>query len=288
MAALHPNHIVLLSNFIPHRILTVKQLSALSGRSMQVIRRAIRKLVEKNILAKDDTFYSNRPGRREELVYLTQVGIDTLQSLAILPENDQYLEIQKDSIPVDHNLLVTWFHIHIQQIERICPDLAVYAKYQDFYIRVNNDSSQETFIPDGIFSIVKNSDRKGLLFFLEVDMGTESYGSNSERASTIDKKILNYQHFFLSKQYKQFEDIFGCTFNGFRLLIVASEYLRHISLCKRVQAICPNNFIWLTDQVSMFKNGLGDMIWAAGGDHEKAARSILGSLSCPTPLPFKF
>ena len=287
MATLHPSYITFLSNFVTHKVLTIKQLSALSGRSLQVIRRTIRNLVEKNVLAKDDTFYSNRPGRREEIVYLTQHGIEVLKARGIIPHDDSYGEILKDGFPVEHDLLVTWFQIHLRPIEKSWPNLSVYTICNPFDIKTNTGNSEETFIPDAIFCVVNNRDHKALLFFLEVDMGTESFGSSNDRASTIDKKIFNYQQYFYSGQYKQLANTFGFPFTGFRLLIVANEYQRHIALCKRIQTTPPNNFIWLTDQESMFSKGLGDTIWAAAGEHDKSGHSILGSFSCKTALTCK-
>jgi hypothetical protein len=46
-----------------------------------------------------------------------------------------------------------------------------------------------------------------------------------------------------------------------------------------------SGFIWLTDQESMFNNGISDKIWIMGGDTEKGSYSILGpTLTFKNPL----
>ncbi len=54
---------------------------------------------------------------------------------------------------------------------------------------------------------------------------------------------------------------------------------RHTTLCRPVQKMPPSDFVWLTDQSNMFKNGLGDKIWYRGSKTEKPSESILGSFA---------
>ena len=282
MSNLHPSHMTLLEKFASYKVLTIKQLALLCDRGLQVTRRSVRELVKKELLSKDDKFYTNRPGRREELLFLTPKGSAVLQNVGLI--DDVQFSEKEQGFAVDHEILLNWFHVHLREIVRIHPQLSLQSGSQHRFLTTDSNPSTETFIPDGVFSLFNEPDNKALLFFLEVDMGTESFGSASANASTIERKILNYQEYFYSGRYKEWQKSFGCKFNGFRLLILASEFTRHSKLCKRVEVTPPNNFIWLTDQAKMFEKGLGAAIWTAAGNRDKPLQSILGSLACATPL----
>ena len=49
-------------------------------------------------------------------------------------------------------------------------------------------------IPDGVFTI--SHQEKTLLFFLEVDMGTETLASTKQGTGDVRQKIINYQSLF--------------------------------------------------------------------------------------------
>jgi hypothetical protein len=143
------------------------------------------------------------------------------------------------------------------------------------------------FIPDGVFSITnKEAEKKSLLFFLEVDMGTETIASPSRGPKDLRQKIIRYQDLFTSASYKGYEGVFDSKFNGFRLLFLANSAARLNSLCRLVQEMPPSDFIWLGDQEKMFSQGLSAKIWARGGRIKDPAQSILGpGFACELPLP---
>ena len=55
-----------------------------------------------------------------------------------------------------------------------------------------NESRIVKFIPDGVCTITNRDQEKTVLFFLEVDMGTESATSPKGDPTAIEQKILNY------------------------------------------------------------------------------------------------
>ena len=141
------------------------------------------------------------------------------------------------------------------------------------------------FRPDAVFVITDSVAGKTCLFFLEVDRGTEMVASPKRDMIDIRQKIVNYQWYFQSSAYKQYEEIFKANLCGFRLLFLASTYGRLVGLCKLIQAMEPSNFIWLTECGRLFANGASAEIWARGGDLQARQQSILGSLCCRAPLP---
>jgi hypothetical protein len=89
----------------------------------------------------------------------------------------------------------------LAQIEIKLPDLKVdflppIINHDSFQILIEDLGTATAFIPDGIFSLTCASQRKALLFFLEVDMGIETLSSRNQKNNDVQSKILSYQHIF--------------------------------------------------------------------------------------------
>jgi DNA-binding PadR family transcriptional regulator len=292
----------LLTSIAEHKVLTVSQLSALSQRSSQVVRRRIRALEMEGLIITRMHGYGRDRGRPEDLILLTEKGVALLVDEGMLSGHTVCnADKAEDPHSIDHLLLVNWFRIHLLQIERNIPQLSV--KYLDpnshplawdsgdspstpERIPANKQEKAVEFIPDGIFSITyKEAEKKTLLFFLEADMGTETIASTNRNHKDIRQKILRYQALFRSGNYKRYERVFDSKLSGFRLLFLVNSTTRLISLCRFVREMPPSDFIWLVDQGKMFSHGLSAKIWARGGRDDNPPESILGpGLACELPL----
>jgi hypothetical protein len=301
-SALNKNDRKLLVSIAEYKTLTVKQLSAISQRSFQVIRRRMRDLANEGLIATKMQGYGRSRGRPQDLVFLTDKGTALLEE-----EGTQsgYAAIgatkTANPISIDHLLLVNWFRIHLLQMERAIPSLSTQFLTPTSTSPAENSGENpplsestpannrlkkfDQLIPDGVFSIThREIERKTLLFFLEVDMGTETIASIDRVSKDIRRKISNYQELFRSGGYKRYESVFESKINGFRLLFLANRETRLISLCRLVREMLPSDFIWLTDQCRMFSHGLAAKIWARGGRNEDPPQSILGpGLACELP-----
>jgi len=141
------------------------------------------------------------------------------------------------------------------------------------------------FTPDAVFVTTDSTEGRTLLFFLEVDCGTETLSSPQRDMTDIRQKILNYQWYFQTLKYKRYEEIFETSYlRGFRLLFLTKTAGRLAALCKLTQEMQPSYFIWLTEQERMFSDGVSANIWARGGSLHATQQSILGRLSCRAPL----
>ncbi len=81
------------------------------------------------------------------------------------------------------------------------------------------------------------------------------------------------------------EGIFKVPFlHGFRVLFLTKTVGRLAALCKLTQEMDPSEFIYISDQDSLFEDGVFARIWARGGNLQVARRSIIGRLHCRTPL----
>ena len=288
-----PGDIVILSHIAEYKILTVRQLSAITQRTIQVIRRRLRFLEEEQFIIMIERGFGKGPGRRENIVILTQRGIELLSLKKILSPHAAYITSESsNSIFIDHDLLVNWFFIHLLQIERMRP------QFTTQHLTANSHSitegkaekpllmerlsagkaSEETYtmIPDGVFIITDRESDKTILFFLEADRGTESLVKTENSPGDIRHKITGYQALFRSNRYKRYDRIFNAKFNGFRLLFLTINLGRKKSICDFVQTMRPSDFIWVADQSQMFSLGISAEIWSRGGRCDKLPESILG------------
>jgi DNA-binding MarR family transcriptional regulator len=283
-----------------HKIITVSQLAAITQRSRQVIRKNLRSFKNGNLVETSVRGYGRGAGRPEEIIFLTEKAAKILKNEGLFLENVSLITRENiDSLFVDHDLLVNWFYIHLIQMEKSVPGLTInphapgfILKHQkktygffDARIRIKTSDDLIEFIPDGIFSAYHKGTGKSLLFFLEVDMDTESIASLDRNLKDVRQKILNYQALFRNGYYKRYGEIFNSKFNGFRLLFLVNSPARLASLSRLVQEMPPADFIWFTDQKKMFSDGLSAEIWVRGGKTDRPSQSIIGpDLAVQTPV----
>jgi hypothetical protein len=285
-----------------HRILTVSQIAAMIHKNRQVVRRRLRELEEKELIEVGSYEFGRGRGRPEKSMSLTKYGVDLLKDKDLLCHEVPYEKVLVGgSFCINHQLLMNWFRIHLNQIERVLPRMTVkfFANNSPFMLEGSNDRTLITdyspvpdsggqgakFIPDGVFGTCDSIKKYTCLFFLEVDCGTETLASPKRDMNDIRQKIINYQWYFESEGYKRYEEVFKRDLLGFRLLFLTNSYGRLAALCKLTREMCPSNFVWLTECSRLFPEGVSAEIWAKGGDLNGHQGSILGSLCCKAPLP---
>ena len=288
-----------------HSALTTEQLSLVTGRNPKSLSRRVRELGGLGLIQTIPRLLGRKRGRPENVLLLTASGAELL--LEQLCDSEDFSVNTIAGAPtgdIDHTLLVNWVRIGLQEITDRLPSLnAVFLVSNSPFLPKLPDSSSPVvdrvvvdpgadkwmdFIPDGVFTINNGdqSQRKSLLFFLEVDMGTEPLASPTAGGRDLRQKILNYQAYFRTNRYRRYEELWGCKFNGFRLLFLANTSSRMAAICRLVQEMVPSDFIWVTDQGRVFEKGLGAAIWARGGKVQTPPQSILGaSLAYESPLP---
>jgi hypothetical protein len=293
----------LLASIAEHRLLTVAQVSALNQRSQRGIRRRLQELEEAGTLRSSVRGFGRERGRPEKIVSLSEKAADLLREEGLLPREVPLERVTAEAIRcVDHQMLVNWFRIHLVHMERVIPRLKVqFLSSTSPSVALDGDDrpwitervptsdggqGSIAFTPDGVFSITDTERKKTLLFYLEVDQGTETIGSPQRDHRDVRQKILNYQALFRSGGYKRFGQMWTCPLIGFRLLFLAHSPGRFALLCRLVHEMLPSDFIWLADQERLFAHGASAPIWARGGSPDAPSQSILGpSLSQPTPIP---
>lgn len=282
----------LLKVMAEYRLLDLAQITALHFSGRQVAARRMSQLVEAGLAQGITKVQGRKRGRPERLFTLGPGGIERLREIGVLPRTIPLERITGESLVhvQEHHLLVNWFRIHLGQIEKDYPNLETrfLTMTSPFFpsqaipcLRVEIptpgfENGSILFTPDGIFTVTDRDQEKTVLFYLEVDMGTETLVSSQGGTKDIRQKVINYQSCFRSEIYKRCEQIWRHRLNGFRLLFLTHNATRMAEICRLAQAMKPSNFIWITERERMFEEGLAGAIWARGGHIDQPRQSILG------------
>ncbi len=301
-AKLNKNDRELLVALAEYRLLTVSQIAALCGIGKAAARNRVGKLTNAGLTTQRTPGMAQGRGRPERWVSLADRGIGLLRSDGTLGQNVPRDQVAADRIRcAEHLLAINWFRIHLVHLERVVPRLKAtfLSSTSPFLERSHNgqplvsdtapatdaDGEPLRFTPDGVFSLGDQETGKMLLFFLEVDQGTETLASGRRSAKDIRQKVINYQRYFRHAGYKRYQDLWGSTLNGFRLLFLAHTPARLAAICRLIREASPSDFVWLTDQDRMSAQGVAADIWARGGKLDAPQESIVGpTMSRVAPL----
>ena len=291
------NDCKILESIAEYRTLTPTQITTFYPKSKQVVWRRLRILEKEGLIQAIKREFGRGRGRPENSLGLTEYGFNTLKEKGIIGRDVPYEKVGGVNIHcLDHQLLLNWFRIHLNQIEKVFPRLSIKVLaynspflpkgpngrifITDYSPALGFGAQGIRFTPDAVDSIKK----KTCLFFLEVDCGTETIASPKRDMTDIRQKILTYGTYFDSLKYKRYEGVFKCRLNGFRLLFLTNTLGRLVALCKLTQEVQSTGFVWLTEYSRMFPDGVSAKIWVKGGDLQCPPHSILGTLCCRTPL----
>jgi hypothetical protein len=131
-------------------------------------------------------------------------------------------------------------------------------------------------VADLSFVLTSKARKKSLLFFVEIDCGTEPVRRVSS-GTDVGKKLTRYMESRATGRYCLVLENTGFSCRGFRVLIVAMDAKRGDQL-RRLARSLPGDFIWVTDMAQLAEDGMAGRIWTTGRNGEMK-RSILGSLA---------
>lgn len=300
MAQARANDILFLKLLAEYRVLTFNQIAAIYNISPRAARKKAKTIFSEKLISIMPMNFGQGKGRPENLITISSAGVSALYASKTLDEKVSLERILfRDYQRIEHELLVNWFRIHLMHIEKQAPELSVdFISPMTPFLQLRKDGSplisdivtiggqDRTFVPDGVFSIAHKNQQKRLLFFLEVDMGTESIISSNGKTDTISQKVLNYSSYHASGGYKRYQRKWDCALNGFRVLFVTNTPQQKETISRFLRESRSNDFVWVTDQKQIFQHGLGANIWARGGHTETSPHSIIGpTLAQELPHP---
>ena len=209
MLRLAANGIALLASLAEHRLLTVPQITTLHFSSTKVARRRLGQLTSEGPIESMPQGPGRDRGRPELVYFLSRQGVDLLRDRSVLPPAVPYDRVTAESIMscAAHQLLVSWFAIHLGQIHEALPRLrsqflsptSPFAASDSSATPTLYDTAKDSdgttvgFTPDGVFSITDDEQEKTRLFFLEADMGTEPLIAAPGTNGDVRTKVTNYQ-----------------------------------------------------------------------------------------------
>jgi len=292
---INKNDIVLMTDLADHRMLSLSQIAVLYFGSKRSARRRMQQLAETGVVEVLPVGRHSGSGRPEKVFGLSGRGHSELVSQKVLSEQIHFDQVAGTSLlpQAEHQLLLNWCRIHLihltREVDRI--KLSFLSCNSPFAlddthaipliknsVLLPGEETSDSFTPDAAFTLNDTVQSKTVLFFLEVDRGTEP-------RETINQKVIRYQQYFRSQGYKRYEEIMNVSIRGFRLLFMADSSSRRDALCSAVIAIPPSDFVWVSSQDLMFAEGVSGDIWTKGGDREQGLQSILGSISKPALIP---
>lgn len=289
-------HLAVLRTIADYGLLVTAQLADLLFGSEQAARRCVRELTRKGCLVPLSDRLGRKRGRPQHLATLSSTGIRTLRETGHLPVSvpDERVAVTSRDATRDHRILNNWVRIHALRLTRarpefkgtyLCPRSPFRHQYEHqdvLCIRLpQGDSGEENnvILPDGVLTLTHRPSQRSLLFYIEVDMGTESLASPSGKQNDIRTKLLNYRTALGRGHYKGCQRIVKGVLNGFRVLLVANTAARASDLSEAVRSMSPMDFVWVTDANRLLQQGIDGHIWTRGGDVGSAPQSILGSLA---------
>ncbi len=164
-----------------------------------------------------------------------------------------------------HEWNLTQFAVELSKLCRAMPNLS--------WTRLA--ASFDGLVPDLSFVLTSAVRQKSLLFFVEIDCGTEPV--RRETAGTdLSGKLARYLDVRATNRYLGTLANTGLACRGFRVLVVTPDVKRS-NQARRLTCGLRGDFIWVTDRARLGESGMAAKIWTAGGQDEPR-RSILGSL----------
>ncbi|MBI1390793.1 MAG: hypothetical protein GC154_20380 [bacterium] len=274
-----------------YRVLSIAQIALLEGVNPRSARRLMKRHLDRGLVQTIERCFSGTKGRPEGLFCLSEKGVDSLKENQLF---ESWYSNEKlgwhGRRNLEHQIGANWVLIHVKMLEKFAglktesishtspfhPESETGAPFIHDSVPSNADPSRRIgFTPDAVFLIKNPAQERALLFFLEYDRATEPLAGGA--ANSISRKIQNYREYFRRGGYKRYDQVFGGSFNGFRLLFITESKERLSSLCRLVLNRKPSKFIWLTLIDEIRERGIGANIWIRGGRMENPRVSILGS-----------
>jgi hypothetical protein len=280
------------------RLLTPEQLAWLCDRNVAATRNRLRRCIEEQFVDELPMHMKAGRGRPSSVFSLGEPGLDLLLERDAVPADTKFDAVTGATIltQAKHQFLLNSVRVQMHKTIAQVPDLAYkflstnsplvpweYRKIclSNAHIEQPDAISGEAsfLIPDAVCLATEQTAGKTLLFFIEVDTGSEPLSTGSPDAAAIDKKIMAYQECFRNHSYKQFEALAQSQLNGFRTLFVTPDIARSDSVCRTVRSTRPSDFVWVADLQALEEQSIGAAIWRRGGRVDSAPESILGQLT---------
>ena len=270
-----------------YRYLTTAQIERLHFPSRRTAQRRLSRLAGSGLLT-----YFTVPAIADRIYMLTRRGASHIaRSMSIAP--DELLWSKRSGPPKDYYFMkhfvgISDFRISLTRATEhsmisllgFIPEhygtkhasgrITKYIKDVSFSTREPGERILHT--PDAVFAL--ESKGKALLFFLEIDRGTETI-SNPNKG--VGKMVRFYEAYANEGRYRGYAQDFGCAaFGNFRLLIVTTTQ-RRIGNMRNALGDARNpvhKFFWLTTSDKVTEASILERQWVSLDGSDEAAYGI--------------
>lgn len=280
----------ILRDVYKHRYLSVSQIQRLHFPSLQTAYRRMRALAQLNLVASFSV-----PNINEAIFGLKSKGLDLLSSVEGVERSDlkwqESAGTPKDYYFMKHFLAINDFRITLRESCKL-HDIELLGFIPEYYGERNEKGIGEKYIkdmiqdkspkreqvshtPDGVFALKKGD--KQLLFFLEIDRGTEVIGDPNVG---VLKSLRFYIGYLMENKYQRFtKDFGGRDFKGFRVLFVTTTQAR----LQNIRTACNSldvppkakQFIWLAPTERITDQTLLQSIWVSADTADQTTYAIV-------------
>jgi len=275
------------------RLATPPLLASGLGTSEQMVRRRCRQLAGHGFIKVDPRSPGQGRGRPEIVYSLRPAGVQELTRAKLLPADILARSVTSEEVEhiMSHQLTLNWLLISCAAMQTSRKELIVksISSTSPFHVsasgrtilfdRVGFPNGEEiSFIPDAAICLSHKETSRSLLFFLEVDLGTETIADPIKASSRdLRRKIIVYRNYLGRHGYRRYTktELFNTTLRGFRLLLVAHTEARAEALSRLVNAMQPSDFVWVSDLPMIRRLGFAGNVWTRGGRIEDNRLSIL-------------
>ncbi len=118
-----------------------------------------------------------------------------------------------------------------------------------------------SFIPDLSLCIENTEAKKKALMFCEIDRDNLTLRRISGSNKNVETKLSAYNNFWESQNFKRYDEIFGYSFSGFKLLWVCLTKKRIddiLGLCQKQDVGLP---IWFSTTKEVYEKGAFAKVW---------------------------
>jgi len=284
----------ILTLLLDHRMATGEQLARILGRNQRALSRRMTSLECENIVRTFQADASGSRGRPPMVYTLSEAGVDILVDRDAVSTDiaDAILE-RTEPRQVNHHLAINNFRIALASIGTRYPELTLdaldtgspctFAKDDELVPKMTLEGCDGREVrPDVVTCIADRARAKPLLFFVEVDRGTEPIVR--ERGSSIRQKVETYRQLFREGGHLSWQAFWDRPFKGFRVLFVCHTPKRAMSIGRALAPGPSSDFFWITDEDKLEAAGIAGHIWMRGGACDASLESMLGS-HAERPLP---
>lgn len=268
-------HFQVLQTLADYRILSSSQITQLLFKSSQMARRTLRELELIHWITPQKLASYSKKGRPEKAYTPSEKGLNHLNAIEGLPPSPTPSQIPHQLAVNQLRILALDLEKHKSQIQvtTLAPNSLLKRPHKGFLTVTSNTR----LVPDTILCLEHPPEKKKLLFFIEMDMGTESQQSQKGHTNNLQHKIISYAKCMAEGKYHFLNKVFNAQFTGFRVLLVANSSSRLEQINRLTGSIPYNHFIWTTHIENLKSQGMAAHIWHSNGT--PPLQSILGKLA---------